>query len=59
MVISGVVRGDKLTLESTLATYLMTLSNSPMFDKPTISKKSVKNYNGVNELEFEARFKLS
>jgi type IV pilus assembly protein PilM len=59
LIISGVVRGDRLTLESTLASYLMSLGNSPLFEKPTISKKSVKNMNGVNQLEFEARFKLS
>ncbi len=59
LIINGVVRGDRLTLESTLASYLMSLGNSPLFEKPSISKKSVKNLNGVNELEFEARFKLS
>ena len=59
LIISGIVRGDRLTLESTLASYLMSLGKSPLFDKPTISKKSVKNKNGADELEFEARFKLS
>jgi hypothetical protein len=59
LIISGVVRGDRLTLESTLASYLVSIGNSPLFEKPTISKKAVKNTNGVNLLEFEARFKLS
>ena len=40
LVLSGIVRGDRLNLESTLASYPMALNNSPMFDKPTISKKS-------------------
>lgn len=59
LIISGVVRGDRLSLESTLASYLMALNNSPMFDKPTISKKSFGRNNGVDALKFTARFKLS
>ncbi len=58
LVLSGVVRGDRLTLESTLAGYLMELKNSPLFDKPTISKKSFERYEGVDVLKFTARLKL-
>jgi len=58
LVLSGVVRGDRMTLESTLAGYLMELKNSPFFDKPTISKKSFEHYEGVEVLKFTARLKL-
>jgi Tfp pilus assembly PilM family ATPase len=58
LVISGVVRGDRLTLESTLAGYLLDLKNSPMFDKPAISKKSFEYYEGVEVLTFTARLRL-
>jgi len=58
LVISGIVRGDRLTLESTLAGYLMELKNSPLFDKPTINKKSFEQYQGDEVLKFTARLKL-
>jgi len=58
VVLSGVVRGDRMILESTLAGYLMELKNSPLFDKPTISKKSFERYQGVEVLKFTARLNL-
>ena len=58
LVLSGIVRGDRLNLESTLASYLMELNNSPLFDKPTISKKSFERYEDQEVLNFTARLKL-
>jgi type IV pilus assembly protein PilM len=58
LILSGVVRGDRLTLESTLAGYLMELKNSPLFDNPSISKKSLEQYDGVEVLKFTARLKI-
>jgi len=58
LVLEGIVRGDRLTLESTLAGYLMELSNSPMFKQPTISKKSFERYDDKEALTFTARLKL-
>jgi len=58
LVLSGVVRGDRMILESTLAGYLMQLKNSPLFDQPTISKKSFERYQGAEVLKFTARLKL-
>jgi len=58
LLLSGVVQGDRLILESTLAGYLMELKNSPLFDKPTISKKSFERYQGAEVLKFTARLKL-
>ncbi len=58
LVLNGIVRGDRLILESTLAGYLMELRNSPMFDQPKISKKSFERYKEKDVLKFTARLKL-
>jgi type IV pilus assembly protein PilM len=58
LVLDGIVRGDRLVLESTLAGYLMELKNSPMFDQPTISKKSIDRYEDSEVLRFTARLNL-
>jgi len=58
LVLDGIVRGDRLILESTLAGYLMELKNSPMFDQPRISKKSFELYKEKDALRFTARLNL-
>ncbi|MDX2502514.1 MAG: pilus assembly protein PilM [Deltaproteobacteria bacterium] len=58
LVLDGIVRGDRLILESTLAGYLMELRNSPIFDQPKISKKSFERYKEKDVLRFTARLKL-
>jgi type IV pilus assembly protein PilM len=58
LIIEGIVQGDRLTLESTLAGYLMELKNSPLFDQPDISTKSFE-YSGNNQvLRFKAQLNL-
>ena len=58
LIIEGIVQGDHLTLESTLAGYLMELKNSPLFDQPDISTKSFE-YSGNDEvLRFKAQLNL-
>ena len=58
LILEGIVQGDRLTLEATLAGYLMELKNSPLFDQPDISTKSFE-YSGNNEvLRFKARLNL-
>ncbi len=58
LVLDGIVQGDRLILESTLAGYLMELKNSPIFDQPKISKKSFERYKDKDVLRFTARLKL-
>ena len=58
LVLDGIVRGDRLILESTLAGYLMELRNSPMFDQPKVSKKSFERYEENDVLRFTARLQL-
>ncbi len=58
LILEGIVQGDRLSLESALAGYLMELKNSPLFDRPTINKKSFE-FSGNNEvLLFTAKLNL-
>jgi hypothetical protein len=58
LILEGIVQGDRLTLESTLAGYLMELKNSPLFEQPDISTKSFE-YSGNNQvLRFKAQLNL-
>ncbi|MCP4631009.1 MAG: pilus assembly protein PilM [bacterium] len=58
LVLNGIVKGDRMILDSTLAGYLLQLKNSPLFDKPTINKKSFEQNEDVEVLKFTARLKL-
>ena len=58
VILDGVVQGNRLVLESTLAGYLMELRNSPLFDQPTISKKLFERFENKDGLRFTARLNL-
>jgi hypothetical protein len=58
VILDGIVQGNRLVLESTLAGYLMELRNSPLFDHPTISKKSFERIENKDGLRFTARLNL-
>jgi len=58
LILDGIVRGDRLILESTLAGYLLELKHSPLFGQPTINKKSFEHYENEEVLRFTARLKL-
>ena len=58
LILNGVVRGDRISLESTLAAYLIELNNSPLFEKPEISKKSFELHRGIEVLKFTASLKI-
>ncbi len=55
LILEGVVFGERPTLESELAAYLMTLKNSPIFKQPTISKKSLDVMDNQPVLRFTAQ----
>jgi type IV pilus assembly protein PilM len=58
VVLQGIVKGSRLSLESALAGYLMELKNSPLFEQPTISEKSFE-FSGNDEvLRFTAKLNL-
>jgi type IV pilus assembly protein PilM len=58
LIIDGIVQGNHLTLESTLAGYLMELRNSPLFDQPAINKKSFERYDDMERLKFTAQLNI-
>ena len=58
LILDGIVQGDRLILESSLAGYLMELRNSPLFDQPTISNKTFERFGNKEGLRFTARLKL-
>ena len=58
LMLDGIVQGNRLTLESTLAAFLMELRNSPLFDQPTISKKSFERFENKDGLRFTAQLTL-
>jgi Tfp pilus assembly PilM family ATPase len=58
LILNGIVQGNRLTLESTLADYLLELKNSPIFDQPTVNKKTFELFEDEEVLRFTARLKL-
>ena len=58
LVLDGIIMGDRLTLDSSLAGYVMSLRNSPLFDQPTINKKSLEIFQNQEVLRFSAQLVL-
>lgn len=58
VILEGIVQGSRLSLDSALAGYLMELKNSPLFDQPTISKKSFEYYGNDEVLLFKVKLNL-
>ena len=56
--VDGIIKGNRLTLESSLAEYLIALKNSPLFDQPTINKKSIEQLNNQTVIRFTAQLDL-
>ena len=54
----GIVLGDRLTFESTLAGYVVKLKSSPMFGPPSIESKSYKYIDQKEVLLFSAKLDL-
>jgi hypothetical protein len=58
LVLEGVIMGDRMSLESDLAGYLMTLKNSPLFKQPTITRKAVDVLDNRQVMRFTAQMEL-
>ena len=58
LVVDGIIKGNRLTLESSLAEYLIALKNSPLFDQPIINKKSIEQLNNQTVIRFTAQLDL-
>jgi Tfp pilus assembly PilM family ATPase len=59
LILEGIILGDRLAFESSLAEYLIRLKESPLFDQPAIDEKSVGSYQRNEVLRFTAQLKLS
>jgi type IV pilus assembly protein PilM len=59
LVLDGIIHGDRLTLESALAGYLIKLKNSPLFDQLNISRKSFEYIKEEQVLRFTAQLNLT
>jgi len=58
LILDGLIFGDRTTLESDLAAYLMVLKNSPLFTQTTISKKSLEMIDNQPVIRFTAQMDL-
>ena len=56
--IEGIVFGDTGTFETSLASYLLSLKNSPMFQKPSVQNKQIEYYNDQQVLHFTTKLLL-
>ncbi len=56
--IEGIILGDRLTFEASLAGYLVKLKNSPMFSRATINKKDYVLFEGQEVLRYTAQLEL-
>jgi hypothetical protein len=56
--IEGLVFGDAGTFETSLASYLLSLKNSPLFQKPSVQNKQIEYYNDQEVLHFTTKLVL-
>ena len=54
LVLEGIITGDRLTFESTLAGYIVRIGSSPLFNTPSVENKSFKFFNNEEVLQFRA-----
>jgi len=58
LVLDGVITGDRMSLESDLAGYLMILKNSPLFKQATIIRKAVEMLDNRQIMRFTAQMEI-
>jgi hypothetical protein len=58
MVIEGIVTGNKISFETDLASYMLTMEASPLFERPIIKHKQLQYYDAKQVLRFSLQFKL-
>jgi Tfp pilus assembly PilM family ATPase len=59
LIIEGIIFGDRLNFEASLAEYLVNLKRSPMFSQPVIKKKHYDFYKDKEVLRFNAQLELT
>jgi Tfp pilus assembly PilM family ATPase len=58
LVVEGLIFGDRLTLETDLAGFMISLQNSPLFKQPTISQKAIETVDNQQAIRFTAQMDL-
>jgi type IV pilus assembly protein PilM len=58
LVVEGIITGDRLTFESTLAGYVVKIGSSPLFNTPSVENKSFKFFDNKEVLQFRAMLNL-
>ena len=58
LVLEGIITGDRLTFESTLAGYVVKIGSSPLFNTPSVENKSFKFFDNEEVLQFRAMLDL-
>ena len=56
--IEGIAFGDTGTFETSLASYLLSLKNSSMFQKPSVQNKQIEYYHDQQVLHFTTKLLL-
>ena len=56
--LEGVIFGDRMKLETSLADYIVKLKNSPMFGRPVIKKRTFKFFEDKEVLQFTVQLDL-
>lgn len=59
LVLEGIILGNRLEFETSLAEYLIKLKDSPLFHQPVINKKALRFYDNKEVLRFTAQLNLS
>ncbi len=58
LVLDGIISGERMNLESELASYLMMLKASPLFKQPTITRKAFETFDNQPVIRFTAQMEL-
>ena len=59
LVLEGVVTGDKIRFETDLASFMLTIDDSPLFNKPVVKNKRLQFLNDRPVLRFSIQFELA
>lgn len=58
VIIEGLIFSEAKDFETMLTSYLFSLKNSPLFDRPSVSSKRIEYYNNQEVLRFSTRLEL-
>lgn len=59
LILDGIISGNRLNIESSLAEFLLSLKNSPVFEKPDIKNRTFVQMDGQEVLRFTAELEIT